>query len=416
MKKFRYAFFFLFFAALSIQSPSSFADTYTYLRCFYRIDESNLKPATTYVWGWDSEKKDYYHINGYWYNGASMSNMFYSSTTQDELHSACVNTLKINNIDKPLAMYAAADSTSSINYTVWTKEAAEQEKKINKIVAFGDSLSDTQNLFNASLWKMPITSTYYAGRFSNGKNWLDYVSEDLNLPVFNWATGGAGAYDYAAIGPAIVIPGVGSQVASWKSYMKGDKNYKPANTLFTVMIGENDLANYNREVSDVITAEESALIALIGAGAKNILLINLPDVSRAPIFKQREKQDAELAHQKVLLYNYRLKLLANDLKAINGNSVNIQLFDSYSLVEMLLESPHAFGFTNVDESCLNINSDTISSYLYTWYPRAGDADPTNNCTDADTFVFWDLLHPTTKAHKLMSEILTEYIRATFNVK
>jgi phospholipase/lecithinase/hemolysin len=48
----------------------------------------------------------------------------------------------------------------------------------SQIYVFGDSLSDPGNDFNLSGSPPP---PYFNGRFSNGPNWIDYLSQDLGL-------------------------------------------------------------------------------------------------------------------------------------------------------------------------------------------------------------------------------------------
>ncbi|MFC5474299.1 SGNH/GDSL hydrolase family protein [Paraherbaspirillum soli] len=384
-------------AAQAAATASS--STYTYLRCYYQTSSDPTSPTTSYVWGIDPASGDYYRINGYWWAGGLMNweNMFYSDVSQDALKAACQSTLSSQGIDQPVAMVAAADNALSFNYTVWSTDSVAQDGTINKIVAFGDSLSDTQNMYNASMWKLPNSNSWFLGRFSNNKNWVEYLSGNLNLPLYNWAIGGAGVTTQN-----VVIPGVIQQVQSFTQYMQKAQNYQPQNTLFTLLIGANDLVNYNRTVDDVISGETQALQNLIKAGGKNILVLTLPNVSAAPIFKYRTN-GSKVAAQ-VLDLNKRLASLVSSLQAQYGSSLNIRLFDTYALFNDLLNNPAKYNVSNTVESCLNINADSSLNYLKTQTPRS-------QCTDPDTFVFWDTLHPTTHTHKLLADQITGYLNA-----
>ncbi|MBV8464471.1 MAG: thermolabile hemolysin, partial [Burkholderiales bacterium] len=240
------------------------SNTYTYLRCYYRTSNDLTSPTTDYVWarnwwgGW-------YTVDGFWYGAGVVANMFYTNTSQSDLRSACQSTLSNQGINQPVAMMFAADNSLSFNYTLWTNDS-NSGSTINKVVAFGDSLSDNQNMYNESDWLLPNRSSYYIGHFSNGYNWVEYMSQDLGLPVYDWAVGGAGVTTQD-----LVIPGVVEQVNSWQQYMTQAPNYNPQNTLFTMLIGGNDLVNYNKSVADVISGEQTALQNLINAGARNIL-------------------------------------------------------------------------------------------------------------------------------------------------
>ena len=50
------------------------------------------------------------------------------------------------------------------------------------VVVFGDSLSDTGNLFAATGGTNPIPP-YFNGRFSNGPVWVETLAASLGLPV-----------------------------------------------------------------------------------------------------------------------------------------------------------------------------------------------------------------------------------------
>ena len=69
-------------------------DTYTYLRCFYRVDTAMSKPKTDYIWA-INPNGSYYRVYGNWWKDGltSWQNMFYSNTSQDSLKSVCQNSL-----------------------------------------------------------------------------------------------------------------------------------------------------------------------------------------------------------------------------------------------------------------------------------------------------------------------------------
>jgi thermolabile hemolysin len=259
-------------------------------------------------------------------------------------------------------------------------------------------LSDTQNAYNASDWKLPNSGSWFLGRFSNGKNWVEYLADNLQLPLYNWAVGGAGVSTQD-----LVIPGVIQQVQSYTEYMQKAQNYQPQNTLFTMLIGGNDLVNYNSTVDQVISGETQALQSLIQAGARNILLLKLPDVSKAPVFGIKTT-GATVAAQ-VIDLNTRLAALVGSLQAQYGSSLHIQLFDSYALFNDLLSNPGKYQVSNTTQSCLNINTDSSTNYLSTQTARS-------QCSNPDSFVFWDTLHPTTHTHKLLADAVTAFYRAS----
>ncbi len=385
----------------------------TAIRCYYRQDESNLMPETSYETGVDPSSRNdgEYEIKGYWSSKLDMlSKMFYTETTQDELLAICQYTLKKKNVDAPLAMVAAASTELSVNHTIWSIDPVWQNGNFNKIVAFGDSLSDTQNMYNGSRWLVPVKKNYFAGRFSNGKNWLDYLSESLHLPVYNWAVGGAGGgSEYDGL-----IKGIRAQVKSWVEYMDKDLavNYRPENTLFTLLIGGNDLINYGRTPESIINKEREAIDIIIANGGKNILLLNLPDLSLAPILDFHSDSKRTKIAEQVLQYNAALANLVNDYQ-ISHRDVTLSIFDSFSLLNKVLEQKERFKITNTVESCLEIEKSGNSSFLTYHKPRPTCVAAEN---EADSYLFWDLLHPTSRIHKILADNVLCSVQQQFAAK
>jgi thermolabile hemolysin len=379
-------------------SRQSSSSTYTYLRCFYRTSTSNTHPTTDYVWA-NSSSGGYYEVNGYWQSSALVDwqNIFYTSTSQATLQSVCQSTLNSKGITGALALVAAADNSMSYNYQIWSNDSGSQGNAINKIIAFGDSLSDNHNMYNLSDWIIPDSNSWFVGHFSNGNNWVEYTAANLNLPIYDWAVGDAGVNE-----TDLVIPSLIDEEQSWASTMQSAQNYQAANTLFTVLIGANDIKSGDATVAQVVADETQMIQSLISSGAKNILVLNLPDISRAPVYSLIS--GGSTVQAEVLQLNSQLVTMVSNLRSQYG--VNIQLFDTYTLFNTVLANPSAYGVSNTTNSCLNINSDSSLNYAETQSPRS-------ICTNADTFVFWDTLHPTTHTHKLLAQYVTSFIQQNF---
>src|SRR5690606_28992106 len=126
--------------------------------------------------------------------------------------------------------------------------------------------------------------------------------ESLNLPLYNWAVGGAaGSNQYVA------LTGVTEQVSSYLEYMQLAQNYHPANTLFTLEFGLNDFMNYDRTVEEAKADYSTAMKRLTESGAKNILLMTLPDATRAPQFKYATQEEIDKVQAKILAFNAFIK-------------------------------------------------------------------------------------------------------------
>ncbi|MGL4858894.1 MAG: SGNH/GDSL hydrolase family protein [Enterobacteriaceae bacterium] len=263
------------------------------------------------------------------------------------------------------------------------------------MIIFGDSLSDNDNIFNAAMWRFPNPNSWTHGRFSNGKVWSEYLAEDIHLPLLNWAVGGAPSTEVYPI-----MPDIRSQLASWQEYAAAAPQYDISQSLFIVWIGANDIITYNTAVDKAFAAEKEALQLLLARGAKNIVVINLPDASRSPAV--RGTGDAPRVSSEIAEYNRQLTVLVADLQRQYAGSVNLAMFDVRSYFDDLLDHPQKYGISNTTESCLNINRDKTTNYVQTFQHRP-------SCQAAQQFVFWDLIHPTTHTHRLLADKVRELI-------
>ncbi|MDD3266430.1 MAG: SGNH/GDSL hydrolase family protein [Burkholderiales bacterium] len=372
-------------------------NTYTYIRCYYtknsnkEFDQTITTPETDYIWAKDVNNNNY-KLNGYWNSDGitDWSNMFFTSTPLSEIQQICDRTLSIwsNNEITHSFYQVAADNRYSFNYSIWQyNDTKESSNQIDKIISFGDSLTDSNNIYNASAWAMPNKKSWFQGRFTNGYTWAEYLSKEMKVPIHNWAVAGSeGKTKYA------ILSGLNDQIKSWANYMHSAKNYDVKRTLFTVLIGGNDFVNDDRSADDVANDVKTALTTLGKHGAKNVLLMNLPDITKAPIF--HASKDPAKVYPKIIAYNDKLRTLVQEMKTLYP-SMNVMLFDSKAELDKIIANPAAYGFDNTSDSCLNINGDSMLNYAKLQLTRS-------SCTDASKFVFWDTLHPTTATHRILA--------------
>ncbi|WP_019614625.1 SGNH/GDSL hydrolase family protein [Psychromonas ossibalaenae] len=386
--------------AAEVKSVQS-SDTYTYVRCWYRPHYNHNDPATDWEWALNDDGS-YYKLPGYWYSSVSFKNMFYTDRSQDEIKTRCDKTLDVNHEAADIT-YFASDNRFSYNHSIWTNDSSYQAPVINKIISIGDSISDTGNMFNASQWRFPNSNSWFLGHFSNGLVWTEYLAKKHDLPLYNWAVGGAaGETKYLA------LSGVNDQIDSYLVYMKMAKNYQPKNSLFTLEIGLNDFVNYDRSVADVSADFSAAMKTLTENGAQNILVLNLPDATKAPQFKYSDPADALKIKQKIETFNLFIAQQVN-YYAVQG--VNISLFDTYTLFNDAIQNPDKYGFKNTTDACLDINRSNSIDYLLSH-------SLTNDCAadGADSYVFWGITHPSTQTHKVMAEEITRLSLSGFSFK
>jgi len=114
-------------------------------------------------------------------------------------------------------------------------------QKYESISVFGDSFSDTGNVFNATTGAIPPSPTYFDGRFSNGPVWVEYLAQELGLtfnPRTNFAFGGpTTGFNNISIA---ALPGLQQQI---NGFTAANPFAKP-DALYIVWAGANDYFSY----------------------------------------------------------------------------------------------------------------------------------------------------------------------------
>jgi len=165
-----------------------------------------------------------------------------------------------------------------------------------------------------------------------------------------------------------------------------------SNALYVVWAGANDF-EYLGATEAVAAATIGNLVTsvatLYGAGARNFLLPNLPDLGITPL-ALADPTNAWLATALSEGFNTGLSQAYAGLQwTLNDPTLSLITFDVMARQRAVAFNPAAFGFSNVTTPC------------YAGAP-GGPGDPVAAlCTDATGYFYWDRLHPTTAAHALL---------------
>ena len=168
-----------------------------------------------------------------------------------------------------------------------------QASSISAIYAFGDSLSDAGNAYIATGGAEPA-APYKNGEFSNGPVWVQDLAKSLGLPPVTASL--AGGTDYA-VGGAIsgnlpfASAGLGDLPSQLTAFQIAHPVANPTG-LYTLWIGSNDIAailatSTDRgaaalDVKAVVTNIDIAIATLAGDGAKDFLVLTVPDLGKTP--------------------------------------------------------------------------------------------------------------------------------------
>jgi len=267
------------------------------------------------------------------------------------------------------------------------------------VVVFGDSLSDSGNIFSTSQGIYPPSS--YDGRYSNGPVWVEYLVKSLGISgdFSNYAFAGANT---GTTNPAeLNAPGLLTQIPAYATLLTASAFFptavpQPKDTLFIIWIGSNDLLDLGSNdpaaaISDSIDNIKTGMTQLINLGAVKFMSVNLPDIGLTP----RLNKDATAAAggtQLVSLFNSSLETMLEGLEAAYP-SIEIARFDVFSLLQEVSADPGSWGFTNVTDSKFDKNTNTVAQGNY---------------------LFWDDIHPTTMTHKIIAKQAAAVLLGKFN--
>jgi phospholipase/lecithinase/hemolysin len=243
------------------------------------------------------------------------------------------------------------------------------------IVAFGDSLTDTGNVPAEPVF-------HYQGRWSNGPLWVEYLSQRLGFPYNpsnNYARSGAQTGDaygvvtrYTPTGDIsntlfVVWAGGNNFLQEYDTYWFNDAGWKQFTTA-----SANDLSN--------------AVVNLYSKGARYILVPNTVDVTTIPLLNRLPGFVRTYLQSKVKLFNTKL---SKSLIALQKTYPDAKIFrsDIYTGEKNILRNYKADGFTKRSIDALEDPALLDKSF---------------NGPGAE-YVFWDPIHPTTKAHGIISD-------------
>ena len=289
----------------------------------------------------------------------------------------------------------------------------------SKAVVFGDSLTDTHNLFAFTGGAVPNPVYYDNGRFQNGPSYIETLGNNLGLNIqarmlggTNYAIGGARTrYHASDVDPVTGPPALGNtpsplsllgELYWYLSDLSTSGTTPTSDTLFVVWAGANDVADIamidamggaaDQYLAQSIGDMSFIINTLINNGAKNLLIPNIPDLAVTPDM-QKLGIDAE-ATAATLAFN---EAMDNVLAGYAGlPNVEITRFDTFAFVEDVAADPDAFGFTNLTTPCL--------TNFFVSGPTS--SDPVGVCTNPDEHVFWDDFHPSAAFHKILGNRMT----------
>lgn len=263
------------------------------------------------------------------------------------------------------------------------------------LVVFGDSLVDSGNAYLATSGGVAKPADgYYAGRFSNGFNFADYLSDMISgtpaTALFaggrNMAVGGA----LAAYSPSETSPSFVRQIAYYNMMVGTPID---SNALVLITFGGNDVRDTITSGGAVsfqsaIDSFTYALGQLYTLGARNVVIVGSPDIGALPasaaVAAAVPGRLAELTAR-----SQQINAALQGISAAFGTMPGVEsnYFDLFGYEQALLANPAAFGLPST------LNTTTPCQIA------GGGSPQLANCSNA---LYFDAIHPTTQVHQAIA--------------
>lgn len=270
-------------------------------------------------------------------------------------------------------------------------------KLFSDVYTFGDSLSDDGNLNALTEGRQPDFPGFQ-GRFTNGLVWIEKLTPNLALtiPGNNLAFGGASTGTVNILNTtnpndlnkpnlvfedSLTLPGLQTLI---DDFLAKNQTVDPK-ALYTVWAGGADYIGFGlTDAQESVSNLELAITKLADAGAKNFLVPNLFDLGAIPFAKIKGSEEQERLTQVSQEHNQALQASLHRLeKEQNINIINV---DTASVFDDIIANPADFGFTNVTDEFLS-----------------SDATGLEDAIGPEKFLFWNPIHPTTRAHGFIAD-------------
>jgi outer membrane lipase/esterase len=267
---------------------------------------------------------------------------------------------------------------------------------VDNIVFFGDSLSDTGNIWYATGGFPP--APYYQGSsggapdFTGGQwsgpggpSWPTLFASMFGLAATPSLVPGGNNYAWGGARTGVNSDPMGAPWLDQQVGLYGLSGSPPgAGTLVSIMIGGNDVANNLGDAAALnagITSIVTQMSNLYGLGARQFLVSNVPDIGVTPRFQEIDAAlpgTAAFATAWTMQWNSALEMALGQLM-LPGAEINFFDFYTFSKDPELLA-----GFANTTDACLTEMS---------------------ICSDPASYFYWDSFHPSSTSHALLAREL-----------
>lgn len=313
--------------------------------------------------------------------------------------------------------------------------AAAQVPQFDSLYVFGDSLADNGNiLIQTKAMRMSPPAppsvtphrTYFDGRFSNGYIAFEYLWQRLSghrlesshalKPILaapllqktgatNFAFGGTGTPYLDQTPGGFYSPGLKGQIELFRLALR--RKSPPTRALYVVSTGANDyrIDPFNVPMSpvEVIDNIEQSIVSLYRLGARHVMVVDLPDLGMVPANGGDPAATALSAFHNGLL-DEALARLRTRYPTLHLIPVKLDPLFQELATTMEAHIPALDAFAPLTPG--------LSSCLFLDPAACGDA-PAILFNAFFGFIFWDVAHPTTEAHRSLADYAYEQLELAY---
>ncbi|KAG0472463.1 hypothetical protein HPP92_017009 [Vanilla planifolia] len=306
---------------------------------------------------------------------------------------------------------------------------------------FGDSLADVGNnnyLLTLLKANFPYNGIDFAGgkstgRYSNGKNSIDFIAEQLGIaspPPYlaiasspnnsdaflrgvNFASGGAGIFDTTNKGQCLSFNkqiAYFSTVCSAMAEREGsiETQNHLARSIFALLIGSNDILAYLNDndkvtpqqfVSLLVSTLQGQLKKLYNLGARKFVFVGTGPIGCSPAQRRQSKTEDCNASANFLcdLYNHAVASLLQETKSELGD-LSYSFFNSSLAMLQLIQKPYDYGLTEVKTACCGLGELNA---------KVACTPISAHCGSRNSYLFWDFYHPTEAVSRILAAEIFE---------
>lgn len=268
------------------------------------------------------------------------------------------------------------------------------------MVVYGDSFSDSGNFSLAMGYPEASRFTTNPGLVA-----VEYFAHYFGMPLAASEQGG-GNYAFAFASVREPSPGVPSLPDQLAMSLQASGGKADPRTLYTIIGGANDVfTNFTSVGVGLLTPEEASanlkldaqaeldmLHQLERAGARYVMVFNLPDLGLSPDVVALGPDVAAQLTEMTRIYNDALNA------GLGDTGLNVIPVNTFALFDEFVANPSRYGLGNVSESACGAGSLAVdcgpqgSGAAYTYAP-GGEL----------TYLFADFGHPGTAAHKMLAQ-------------